>query len=455
MKIFIPNDVKYILNILYNRGYEAFVVGGCVRDALLGITPHDWDICTDAKPDEIKNAFKEFNTFDSGIKHGTISVVFNKEVYEITTYRIDGNYNDNRHPEKVTFTDSIVMDLSRRDFTVNAIAYNEMSGLVDPFNGQKDIINKKIRCVNNPDKRFNEDALRIIRALRFASTYGFDIEKETSEAIIRNRELLNNIAVERINVEFTKLICGIDSENILNKYRDVISVFIPELSVEFDYNQNNRHHNLDLWHHTIRSVDFIEPDKALRLSMLLHDIGKPECKTTDEKGESHFIGHSAVSADMSRVILKRLKYPSNLIDECVCLIKNHDIRYSGSPRQLKRLLEKIGESRTEKLFKIFRADIMAQSDYEKPKKLSLVDLAEKDFYDILENEQCFSLKQLAVNGSDMIAAGIKNGKLIGDTLRKLLDMVINDEIENNRKLLLKKAKEIACNDLIPAQSDEK
>lgn len=455
MKIFIPNDVKYILNILYCSGYEAFVVGGCVRDALLDITPHDWDICTDAKPDEIKNAFKDLITFDSGIKHGTISVVFNKEVYEITTYRIDGRYADNRHPEEVIFTDSIIMDLSRRDFTVNAMAYNETTGLVDPFNGQEDIINRKIRCVNNPDKRFNEDALRIIRALRFASTYGFDIDKKTSEAIIRNRELLNNIAVERINIEFTKLICGIDAENILNKYRDVIAVFIPELSAEFDFNQNSKHHNLDLWHHTTRTVNLIEPDAALRLTMLLHDIGKPDCKTTDEKGESHFIGHPVVSADISRVILKRLKYPSDLIDECVCLIRNHDIRYSGSPKQLKHLLKKIGESRTEKLFKIFRADIMAQSDYEKQKKLALIDLAEKDFLNIVENEQCFSLKQLAVNGNDMIAAGIKDGKLIGSTLHKLLDMVINDEVENDRKMLLEKARDISRNNTNKAIFDEK
>lgn len=455
MKFIIPKDVKYVLNILSSNGFEAFVVGGCVRDALLDITPHDWDICTDARPDEIKNAFKDFYTFDSGIKHGTISVVFNKEVYEITTYRIDGSYADNRHPEKVTFTNSIIMDLSRRDFTINAIAYNEYVGLVDPFDGQADIINRKIRCVNNPDKRFSEDALRIIRAMRFASTYGFDIEKETSEAIIRNRELLNNIAAERINIEFTKLICGTDAENILNKFRDVVAVFIPELSVEFDYNQKSRHHNLDLWHHTTRSVNLIEPDSVLRIAMLLHDIGKPQCKTTDEKGESHFIGHPTVSAEMSRVILRRLKYSSNFIDECVCLIRNHDVRYSGSPRQLKRLLEKIGESRTEKLFKIFRADIMAQSEYEKQKKLSLVDLAEKDFHNIIENEQCFSLKQLAVNGSDMIAVGIKNGRLIGDTLRKLLDMVINDEIENDRTLLLEKAKEIAGNNYNQTQSDVK
>lgn len=445
MKIIIPDNVKYILNILNINGYEAFVVGGCVRDALLNITPHDWDICTNAKPDEIKSAFENFNTFDSGIKHGTISVVYRKEVYEITTYRIDGNYTDNRHPEKVTFTDDIVMDLSRRDFTINAMAYNEYSGLIDPFNGQADIIDKKIRCVNNADTRFREDALRIIRALRFASSYGFDIEEKTADAIIRNRELLNNIAVERINVEFAKLICGIDAENILDKFRDVVAVFIPEITAEFDFNQNSKHHNLDLWHHTIRSLAMIEPVEVLRMTMLLHDIGKPKCKKTDDNGESHYIGHPAVSADMSRVILRRLKYSGDFIAECVCLIEYHDVRYSGSPKQIKRLLNKIGESRMEKLLKVNRADIMAQSAYDKENKLALVDLEEKDFYDILQNKKCFSLKQLAVNGRDMISVGITDGILIGAVLKKLLSMVMDDEIENERVLLIEKAKEIAEN----------
>lgn len=443
MKIIIPDNVKYILNILNCNGYEAFVVGGCVRDALLDIIPHDWDICTNAKPDEIKKAFEIFNTFDSGIKHGTISVVYRKEVYEITTYRIDGNYTDNRHPEKVTFTNDIVMDLSRRDFTINAMAYNESSGLIDPFNGKADITGKKIRCVNNADRRFREDALRIIRALRFASSYGFDIEEKTSDAIIRNRDLLNNIAVERINVEFAKLICGIDAENILDKFRDVVAVFIPEITAEFDFNQNSRHHNLDLWHHTIRSLSLIEPDKILRMTMLLHDIGKPKCKKTDEMGESHYIGHPAVSADMSRVMLRRLKYSGDFIAECVCLIENHDVRYSGSPKQIKRMLNKIGESRMEKLLKVNRADIMAQSAYEKKTKLALVDLEENDFLDILENKKCFSLKQLAVNGIDMISVGITDGILIGTVLKKLLNMVMDDEIENDRAVLLEKAKEIA------------
>lgn len=442
MKFLIPNDVKYILNILYSNGFEAFIVGGCVRDILLGKIPHDWDICTNAKPLETKKCFENFTIFDSGIKHGTISVVYNKEIYEITTYRIDGDYADNRHPKSVTFTNDILLDLSRRDFTINSMAYNEKVGLVDPFNGQSDIVNKKVCCVRNADERFSEDALRIIRALRFAATYGFDIDEETAESIHRNKELLRNIAVERINIEFSKLICGCGAENIINDFRDVIAVFIPELTAEFDFNQNNRHHNRDLWRHTTCSLNLIEDNIVLRTVMLLHDIGKPQCKTTDEEGECHFIGHPAISADMSRVILRRMKFSNDFIDECVCLIRNHDFRYSGSPKQLKRLLAKIGEGRVKKLFKIFRADIMAQSDYEKQKKLALVDLAEKDFNDIIEKEQCFNLKQLAVNGNDIIAIGVKDGRKIGDTLIKLLNIVVEDEVENDRIQLLEKAKEL-------------
>lgn len=446
MNFIIPDDVKHILNVLSENGFEAFVVGGCVRDTLLGKVPHDWDICTNAKPDEIKICFKNFNTFDSGIKHGTISVVFNKEVYEITTYRIDGDYRDNRHPQCVTFTNDITLDLSRRDFTINAMAYNDDVGIVDPFDGQSDLADKKIRCVRNSDERFCEDALRIIRALRFAAVYGFDIDEETAASISENRELLKNIAVERINIEFTKLICGCSAANILDEFRDVIAVFIPELKAEFEFNQNSRHHKFDLWHHTLCSLDYVEPDPVMRMTMLLHDIGKPHCMTSDEKGESHFIGHPALSAEISRKILRRMKYSNEFIDECICLIRNHDVRYSGSPKQLKRLIARIGESRTHKLFKIFRADIMAQSDFEKQKKLELVDLAEKDFNTIIETEQCINLKQLKVNGNDMIAIGIKDGRKIGYVLNKLLNMVIEDEIPNDRQKLLKKAEEIAFAD---------
>lgn len=441
MKIILPQNVKTITDILKNSGHEAFIVGGCVRDSLMGLTPHDWDICTSAKPEQIKDCFKDFNTFDSGIKHGTISIVIDKEIYEVTTYRIDGEYTDNRHPESVTFTDDITKDLARRDFTINAMAYNESKGLVDPFNGQADLQSKTIKCVRNPDKRFNEDALRIIRALRFASTYGLCIEKNTSESIIRNAHLLNNIAIEPITVEFNKLICGDGAEDILNKYRNVIAVFIPEISKMFDFQQKTKHHNRDVWHHTTYSVSQIDKDVLLRITMLFHDLGKPDACTYDADGSTHFKGHPKYSAKMAEDILRRLKYPTSFIEDCIKLIIYHDVRFTGSKKQLKHVMSAIGEDNVRLLLKVHRADKMAQSDYMHEEKLRKIDTACKVFDEILEEQACFTLKQLAVNGNDLKNIGITDGKTIGKTLKYLLSQVIDEKVENEKSALLDKAKD--------------
>lgn len=299
MNIVLPKNVKTIIKILNTHNYEAFIVGGCVRDSVIGLTPHDWDICTNAKPEEIKKCFENFNTFDSGIKHGTISVVLDGEVFEVTTYRIDGTYSDNRRPDSVTFTSDITQDLARRDFTINAMAYNEKRGLIDPYGGRNDLSDKIIKCVGNPDFRFNEDALRIIRALRFASVYNFEIDDETAKSIHKNADLLNNIAVERISVELNKLLSGNGAEKILNNYRDVIAVFIPEIKPMFDYNQHTKHHNRDLWHHITYAVKSIDNSPLLRMSMLLHDIGKPKACKRDGDGTCHFKGHPKYSAEMA------------------------------------------------------------------------------------------------------------------------------------------------------------
>lgn len=442
MKILIPSDVKFILDRLNENGYESFVVGGCVRDSLLGLEPHDWDICTNAQPEQIKSCFSEFNQFDAGFKHGTISVVYNNSVYEITTYRIDGEYDDNRHPLSVEFTGNIQNDLARRDFTVNAMAYNEQYGLVDEFGGQADLENKIIRCVGNPDERFNEDALRIIRALRFASVYDFTVEKSTSDSVFKNRNLLGNIAVERISVELLKLLCGKGVEDVLNEYKEVFAVIISELSAEFEYNQKNRHHNRDLWHHTTHSVACIENDEILRMTMLLHDIAKPDCISVDENGSAHFYGHQIMGAEMSRRILRKLRLPNEFISQCETLIKYHDVRYSGSKSQLKKMLNKIGEENMHMLLKVFVADIMAQSDYKRAEKLDIVSKAECDLNEIIKQKSCFSLKQLAVNGKDLISIGITDGKKIGRILNILLDFVISEKADNNREELLKIAQSI-------------
>lgn len=442
MNIVLPKNVKTIIKILNTHNYEAFIVGGCVRDSVIGLTPHDWDICTNAKPEEIKKCFENFNTFDSGIKHGTISVVLDGEVFEVTTYRIDGTYSDNRRPDSVTFTSDITQDLARRDFTINAMAYNEKRGLIDPYGGRNDLSDKIIKCVGNPDFRFNEDALRIIRALRFASVYNFEIDDETAKSIHKNADLLNNIAVERISVELNKLLSGNGAEKILNNYRDVIAVFIPEIKPMFDYNQHTKHHNRDLWHHTIYAVKSIDNTPLLRMSMLLHDIGKPKACKRDEDGTCHFKGHPKYSAEMAETILRRLKYSNDFIETCITLIKYHDVRFSGSKRQLRHVMSAIEDKNVELLLKIQRADIMAQSDYKHKEKLEKLDLACQTYKEILADKDCFTLKQLKINGNDIKNLGLSEGIKIGKILKILLGLVIEDKIENEKSALIKKAEEI-------------
>ncbi len=442
MKIKIPIDVKFIIDTLYNAGYEAYIVGGCVRDSILGITPHDWDITTSAKTDEIKACFSDFDFAETGEKHGTIGIIIDKICYEVTTYRIDGEYKDNRHPENVIFTDNLEKDLARRDFTINAMAYNDKKGIVDPFMGEKDLSLKAIRCVGNPDLRFKEDALRILRALRFASTYNFDIEVNTAYALVLNRNLLNNIAVERISTEFSKMLCGTNISYILRRYKDVVAVFLPELVATFDFEQNNPHHNKTVWKHSAAAVSFIEPDLVLRMAMLLHDTGKPITLRTDNNGIDHFHGHNHFSAVYASTALERLKYPQKFIDEVVTLIEYHDIRFNGNKRQIKHILNKIGIEAFIKLLKVQRADILAQSKYKREIKLHNLQLSEKAFNEIIEDKECFTLKDLKINGSDLIHLGITNGKTIGKILNSLLDSVINENIENNPVVLKRMALQI-------------
>ena len=442
MKIVLPKNVKKIIDILNKNNFEAFIVGGCVRDSIIGLIPHDWDICTNAKPEEIKKCFANFNTFDSGIKHGTISIVIDSEVYEVTTYRIDGTYSDNRRPDSITFTSDIAKDLARRDFTINAIAYNEQCGLIDPYGGREDLSDKIIRCVGSPDFRFNEDALRIIRALRFASVYDFVIENETSKSICKNADLLKNIAVERISVEFNKLLCGNGAEEILNNYSDVIAVFIPEIKPMFDYSQHTKHHNRDLWRHTTYSVKSIDNTPVLRMSMFLHDIGKPKACKRDEDGTCHFKGHPKYSAEMAETILRRLKYPTEFIETCITLIKYHDVRFNGSKRQLRHVMSAIGDKNVELLLKIQRADIMAQSDYKHKEKLEKLDLACRVYEEVLADKDCFTLKQLKINGNDIKKLRVTEGVKIGKILKILLSLVIEDKLENKKSALVNKAEEI-------------
>ena len=338
MEIKLPSDVTEILNILHTGGHEAYCVGGAVRDSLMGFTPEDWDITTSARPDETEELFKDYKTIDTGLKHGTLTVIINHKPYEITTFRIDGEYNDNRHPEEVIFTPDLKDDLARRDFTVNAIAYNS-EGIVDLYGGREDIYNSIIRTVGDPDKRFNEDGLRILRALRFASVLGFEIEHETASAIHRNRHLLKNISAERISTELSKLICGKNAFNILMEYPDVLSVFIPEIEPAVNFTQYGKKHAYDVWEHICHTVDTIPQDKILRLTMLLHDLGKVPTHKLNEKGDSTFKNHATVGGEMTKEILTRLKFDKKTINRVSYLVSYHDFEPPETKVELKRHLK--------------------------------------------------------------------------------------------------------------------
>ncbi len=440
MTINIPEEVNFILKKLQDNGFEGYLVGGCVRDSIMGNTPHDWDICTNAKPEQTQACFSEYNTIDVGKKHGTIGVIMHGGIYEITTYRVDGEYEDNRHPQSVEFTSNIKDDLSRRDFTVNAIAYNESNRLVDPFGGREDITKKLIKCVGNPIDRFGEDSLRILRGMRFASRFGFDIETRTAKAVHDCKSLLHNVANERIREELIGILCGKSVEQILNEYRDVIAEIIPEITPCFDFEQRTPHHCYDVYRHIVHSVGVIEPDPLLRMTMLMHDIGKPQACTTGYEGRRHFKGHPKISAQIADRVLKRLRFSNAFIADCLKLTEYHDVRFSGNKRTVRRILGKIGRENMERLFKIQYADTMSQSDYNREQKLSNIETAKNHLDEIIRDNECFSLKQLAVNGSDLIEIGITNGKEIGDTLNYLFEKVLNEELENDRQALINAVK---------------
>lgn len=442
MKLQIPAAAQTIIRALHDSGFEAYVVGGCVRDALLGIAPHDWDICTNATPQQMQRCFAGWNTIEIGIKHGTIAVVMDKVVYEVTAYRVDGTYSDNRHPDSVCFTPELTEDLARRDFTVNAMAYSDSDGLIDPYGGVQDLRDGVIRCVGEPDKRFNEDALRILRALRFASRFGFDIEHETAASVKRNAPLLDQIAAERIRVELEGVLTGQNAEAILNEYRDVIAVFIPEIAACFDFDQRTKHHCFDVYRHITHSVGQITPTPLLRTVMLFHDIGKPQVMTQDADGTRHFKGHQQVSADIARVVLRRLRCSNAFIDDCVKLIIYHDVRFSGSKKQVKRVMKAIGADNMPLLFEVMTADYLSQSDFNRNLKREAVETAKAQYEKIMAEGECFSLKELKINGKDLISIGITDGRAIGTTLKVLLNEVIEETLPNDKSALLERAKQI-------------
>jgi tRNA nucleotidyltransferase (CCA-adding enzyme) len=433
MSFTLPSQVNKAISLLSQAGFEAFVVGGCVRDSLLGASPADWDITTSALPEETERVFEGYRIIETGLKHGTVTVLVDKVPLEITTYRIDGKYSDNRHPDSVSFTRNLRDDLSRRDFTINALAYNSEKGIVDCFGGTQDIENGIIRCVGDADARFNEDALRILRAVRFSSVLGFEIDAKTSESIFRNKMLLNNIAPERIRVELMKLLNGKDVRRVLLEYRDIIAVFIPELIPCFDYPQNTPYHCYDVYTHTAYTVEAAPAE--FRIAMLLHDIAKPECRTTDGNGIDHFKGHPQKSAEKAYEILKRLRYDNATIDKTVKFIAVHDEKLPHSLYEALKLLKKIGEDGYKYLITAKYADNQGKADKHSGEEL-LENMA-KYLAEINEKQLCYSIKQLDVTGNDLIKAGFTEGRKIGQALDMLVDAVIDGRVENKKEELLK------------------
>ena len=442
MTLDMPNAAKLIIETLEKSGFECFAVGGCVRDSISGHTVNDWDFTTNATPDEIQRCFCDYTTVDVGKRFGTICVVVDGENYEITTYRTDGEYLDSRHPESVKFSKNLIDDLSRRDFTINALAYNDRVGVVDEYGGLSDLQYGVIRCIGDADTRFSEDALRILRALRFASTYGYSIESKTAQSIIKNKDNLSVVSSERIIKELSRLLCGDSVDFILRRYKEVIAVIIPEISVMFNFDQNSLHHNKDLWRHTVSAVKNTPPDSILRTAMLLHDIGKPMTVSKDSSGYSHFHNHQKLSSAMANTILKRLKYPNAFISAVTTLIENHDNRLTPDSPTVKRCMRDLGADNTRSLLAIQRADILAQSSYKRAEKLETLDMVVHEFERILESGECYSLDTLAVNGKDIIHLGVTSGEKIGQILGILLSRVISGKISNDAESLLLFAKNI-------------
>lgn len=433
--ISIPQKVQYILDTLQERGHKAFVVGGCVRDCILGKVPIDWDIATDAVPEQVKQFFPK--TVDTGIKHGTVTVIIDGITFEVTTYRIDGEYLDFRKPDSVIFTSSIEEDLSRRDFTINAIAYNLSEGIVDPFGGILDIEAGVIRTVGDPDKRFREDALRMLRAVRFSAQLGFSIDDGTMKSIERNSQLMENISGERIRDELTKILLS-SNPFCFSLLMDtkLIRHTLPEFESCFLTDQNNPYHAYNVAMHTLHSVANIERDRILRWTMLFHDIGKPGMKTTDGKGIDHFYNHQQLSVKLSKAAMLRLRFDKKSMDRILLLVKFHDMTIKTEYMSVRRAMCKVGEDLFEDLLKVIEADKKAQNPKlleERNKKFARL---WEIYKDIREKGQCTSLKALAVNGDDLIALGIKPGKGIKELLDGLLEKVIAEPELNTKERLL-------------------
>lgn len=440
MKIVLPNKVIMIIENLQMHGYEAYAVGGCVRDSILAKRPQDWDITTSARPEEIKRLFPR--TVDTGIEHGTVTVLLGRESFEVTTYRIDGVYEDSRHPKEVTFTNRLEEDLKRRDFTINAMAYNDEVRLVDVFGGMRDLNRHLIRCVGDPKERFTEDALRMLRAVRFSAQLDFPIEPATADAIRELAPNLSHISAERIQAELVKLLTSNHPERIWDAYElGITRTVLPEWDAMVGVAQNTPHHKYDVAEHTLHALKNVKKDKILRLTMLFHDMGKPKMKTTDESGRDHFKGHALVSEEIARTVMHRLKFDNDTIKKVTRLVCFHDYRIEATERNVRRAMNRIGVELFPYYLAVRLADVKAQSPYRRREKIENIIAMREVYQEVLAKEECVALKDLAVDGRDLMALGMKPGREIGLMLNELLEWVIDEPSCNKKEILCEYVRE--------------
>ncbi len=435
LRIELPRDVEKIIDTIEGAGHEAYAVGGCIRDVILGREPNDWDVTTSARPEEVKKLFRR--TFDTGIQHGTVTVLMHGVGYEVTTYRIDGTYEDARHPREVTYVDDLTQDLERRDFTINALAYNHSHGLVDRFDGIGDMRKGRIRCVGDPRERFDEDALRMMRAVRFAAQLGFDIDPDTADAIRELAPNLSRVSAERIMTELTKLITS-DHPDMLRTCHELglTAVFLPEFDRCMVTPQNNEHHCYGVGEHILRTMCAVRPDRTLRFAMLLHDMAKPDMMTVDENGIIHNKGHAEAGAVMARQILRRLKSDNELVDNVEKLVRYHDWRFEPTARSVRRAMSRLGRELFPLMLEVQRADVAGQSDYMREEKNRRLDEVSEIAREIMEAGEALSIKDLAVDGRDLMAHGIETGPRIGAILKEMLEHVLEVPEDNDKDVLI-------------------
>ncbi len=433
----LPAHAARAIAQLEDAGFETWAVGGCVRDSLRGAAPHDWDLCTAARPEQMQAVFAGERVLETGAKHGTLTLLTDGGPLEITTFRADGGYSDGRHPDGVRFVAHIEDDLARRDFTVGAMAWHPERGLCDPFGGLDDLQEGVLRAVGDPDARFQEDALRILRAVRFASQLGFAVEPETAAAMRRQLARLDCVAAERVRAELTGLLCGRFAQRALLAFRDVIGYVLPELVPMFDCDQQNPHHKYDVWEHSVRAAGQVPAEPALRWAMLLHDCGKPACKTVDERGVGHFYGHPKASHAIAEPLLHRLRFSAEETGRILLLVEQHDRPLGDSPKLVRRRLCQIGEARFRDLLALKKGDAVGQGTH--PEDIAWLCGIAQLLEEVLAADACFSLRQLAVNGNDMVSLGL-SGPAVGEMLRALLDAVIDGQADNTRDALLRRAR---------------